>query len=115
VRYDCGGAGQATTALLPGRHWRQGGDAVRELFDAFRILRDVHELSGLLRTAELLPLSHAQRAQLQGLLALLDPAAGWTQETLTRFEVGNASGRVHAFLRGLAPHFVHPSRRLRVL
>jgi hypothetical protein len=115
VRYDCGGAGQATTALLPDHHWRQGGDVARELFDAFRMQRDVHELLGLLRTAESLPLTHEQVSQLRDLFALLDPSSGWTQATLTRFDVGNARDRVYAFLRGLAPIFVHRPRRLPLL
>jgi hypothetical protein len=43
--YDCFGAGQRVcTETLPGVDWREGPAAARRLFDAFAVMRRLHEL-----------------------------------------------------------------------
>lgn len=102
--YDCYGAGQrATQELSGGRSWRDDPQAAAVLFDAFRALRQAHELLLLLIAAERLPLSPAERSQRAELCAALDPAHGWSCESLRDFERGPLPETVTAFLRSLAP------------
>src|SRR3954469_2691884 len=56
--YDCYGAGQRVTQeLFPGFVWRDDPERAWLMFEAFRRLRSVHELSLLLHETKRLPLS----------------------------------------------------------
>jgi hypothetical protein len=82
------------------------------MFDAFRILRDVHELLVLLEAAGRLPLDDTREARRNELDRALRPSA-WTPRTLAQFERGTLARETKAFLRSLTD--VAPRRRLRVL
>jgi hypothetical protein len=96
--YDCLGAGQRVVQEV------FGGSRVRSaaMFDAFRVMRLVHELLLLLREAARLPLSSAQAAQRDAFEQALT-AEEWTLASLSAFERGPMAAEVRAFLRTLAP------------
>ena len=105
VRYDCFGAGQRVTLeLFPGRSWRDEPELAPQVFEAFRLLRDVHELALLLEVAHRLELPDALAERRAQLSRELEPEAGWTPDRLLSFDLAAAHARVHAFLRELRPY-----------
>jgi hypothetical protein len=100
--YDCLGAGQRVTQeLFGGRSWRADPSLARAMFDAFTVVRRIHELLLLVRTARRLPLDDEKAAQLRRLEAALDPATGWSLETLAAFAESRTPTDVVRFLRSL--------------
>jgi hypothetical protein len=97
--YDCLGAGQHVTGLFAGRTWRDGPETAQAMFDAFAMMRQVHELVLLLRTARGMPLSATHRAQCEALLALLDKT--WAIADLPDFAMEAIAREVRAFLAAL--------------
>src|SRR5690606_38373657 len=99
IGYDCLGAGQRiTAAVLPGLPRRGHPDAARALFDAFRAVREVPELTLLLGTAKRLALSPRRRGQCDDLLAALRPERAWSAAELSAFERRDLPDRVREFL-----------------
>ncbi len=102
VDYECLGAGQRVTQeLFGGRSWREDAALARDMFDAFRAMRQVQELMQLLETAGALPLSPEQDQQRRRLQACLDPPSRWSRDALREFEHGPLAGEVLVFLRTL--------------
>lgn len=100
--YDCLGAGQhVVQKLFGGRSWQAEPALKQPMFEAFRVMRQVHEMLQLVRTAAKLPLSEAQAVQRAELEEALWPAEGWTLARLQGFEAGPIPGQVRAFLRAL--------------
>jgi hypothetical protein len=99
-RYDCLGAGQRVREVFPGRSWREGEATARAIFEAFSILRCVHELILLLREAEKLTLPSQQRARLADLLAALQPTA-WSHASLRAFSRSTLEADIRCFLSSL--------------
>ena len=105
VIYDCLGAGQRVVQeLYAGRSWREDPDLLPEMWQALGALRGVHELILILTEAAKAPLSPDERRTLEGLQAELDPAEGWTAETVVDV-AGPVSARARAFLTSLRRHF----------
>ena len=99
--YDCAGAGQRVVQeLFAGRTWRDFPELAAPMFEAFQILRRVHELLILLRTAEKLPLLEPHRQESRALRGALLPEE-WTLESLRDFEKSHVPDSVMAFLRSL--------------
>jgi hypothetical protein len=90
-----------TQEIFPGRSWRQDEAVARALFDAFDVLRTVHQLRALLRAAGRLDLPPDGQRRREELLALLEPPAGWTASTLSAFDVARHERQVRTFLRDL--------------
>jgi hypothetical protein len=88
ARYDCLGAGQRVTELFRGDPG---------IFDAFRAMREVHELLSLLRASHALLAESTWRDDLERALSRTD----WTLATLVAFESGKIPDEVRAFLRTL--------------
>lgn len=102
ARYDCLGAGQRVMReVFPGRHWREGASDAERLFDAFHVLRRVHEALQLLTSAARLPLSRAERASCTRLTRRLAPDTPWTEQTLTALEASSVFRDVRDFLASL--------------
>lgn len=100
--YDCHGAGQRVTQeMFAGRSWRESPELAAAMFEAFRILRKVHALLDLLRTAGQLPLTADQSARRDALRAALNPSEGWTNATLADFERSTLQAEVRSFLTSL--------------
>jgi hypothetical protein len=101
-RYDCAGAGQRVVQeLFAGRTWRDHPEIAAPMLEAFRILRRVHELLLLLRTAERLPLAEIYRRKSRELRDALSPTDGWTLESLRAFQRSDTPNVVMAFLTSL--------------
>lgn len=112
--YDCLGAGQhVVQGLFGGRSWQAEPALKKPMFEAFRVMRQVHELLVLLREARRLPLTEAQSRQCAALEAELLPHGGWTLTRLTNFERGPAPACIQTFLLALRDH-VSPGREPRV-
>jgi hypothetical protein len=66
--FDCQGAGQRVSQkLFPGQDWSTSPQAARRMFDAFSVMRSLHELMALLHTAAQNvddPRLEAQRAEI---------------------------------------------------
>ena len=102
VHYDCAGAGQRVTEeLFAGQSWRADPALAARMFESFRTLRHVHELRLLLNAARELPLLPAEAEHRERLQSELEPAAGWTPESLADCDLATREREVHAFLRGL--------------
>lgn len=103
VSYDCQGAGQRVTQeLFQGKSWQGEPGLLHGMLEAFRSMRQVHELLFLLQAAAQLPLLAQERDRLEELAAALEPVGGWTYETLAELEQGTLPDDVAAFLRSLA-------------
>lgn len=96
--YDCLGAGQHVTAMLPGLHWRDDEVSARLLFDTFRAMRLVHEFVELLSAAAQLPLNEDERHERDAWLRTLQPEEGWAAETLSAFEQSAMPLQLRAWL-----------------
>lgn len=102
--FDCYGAGQRVTQeLFPGVSWRQDDTVAGAMFEAFDVLRRIHELRLLLRVAGGLKLPLDRRRVRERLLASLEPSGGWTASTVSSFDIARHEREVREFLRGLRP------------
>lgn len=108
ARYDCNGAGQRVTAMFAGRSWRDSPSVMRVMFDAFRILREVHELLVLLRTASALSLAPEQRERLAASAVQLDTSE-WTLVDALGFRHSTLAGEVRGLLANLSLRRKPPS------
>lgn len=106
IAFDCLGAGQRVTQeVFGGRSWRRDPSIFTPMMLSFAAMREVHELLLLLQQAAKAPLSAEERDVLRALEQELDPAAGWSPESLTAFRRGSLPQRVRSFLVSLRPHF----------
>jgi hypothetical protein len=81
--YDCYGAGQRVChELFAGQSWREAPGIAPRMFEAFRLLRRVHELRLVLRLASLLPLRPELARELSQTLAQLEPPSGFDEQSL---------------------------------
>lgn len=117
ARYDCLGAGQRVIQeVFAGRDLDEEPALAPRVFEAFRRLRQVHELLLLLEAAAALTLPADVEERRQTLWAALCPPQGFSEASLARFERAEVSGEVMAFLRSLR-RFVsaRQTRRLPVI
>ena len=107
VGYDCHGAGQRVTQeLFGGRSWQEEPNLRRAMFDAFRVMRQIHELRLLLDAAGDLPLPTELAERRSALQAALEPSTGWSLEALRAFERGSFTAELSEFwlsLRAVVP------------
>jgi len=102
VQFDCLGAGQHVVQdLFGGRSWRDDPALAPRMFEAFRVMRQVHEALELLQLASALPLSALQQAERGRLEDALWPATGWSEERLAGFERSELPAAVTGFLQSL--------------
>jgi hypothetical protein len=110
--YDCYGAGQRITQeLYAGVSWQREPKAHATLFEAFRRLKRVHELRLLLHEAERLPLLPLQTTALEQLLTRLEPASGFSAQTLDALDLNDLEVAAHTWLRGLSGNVADRARR----
>lgn len=102
VRYECYGAGQRVTQeLFGGRSWQTEPHLLPRMLEAFRAMRQAHELLVLLEAATRLPLRAGERERLEELRAALEPDPGWSNASLAELERGSLGDDVAVFLRAL--------------
>jgi hypothetical protein len=118
ARYDCLGAGQRVVQeLFAGRSFHDEPALAPRMFEAFRRLRQLHELLLLLETASALALPAVVEARRRALCVALCPPAGFCEASLAELELGELSREVMTFLgslREFVPTPLTPRHRLRV-
>lgn len=102
IRYNCFGAGQRTfNEIFDRRSWRDHPDEAQEMFDAYRVMHNVHEFLAMLREVRKLKLSDVQIKQVEAFEAELAPTLPWTSDTLIAFESCGTFEEIRAFFTGL--------------
>jgi uncharacterized protein YjbI with pentapeptide repeats len=97
--YDCFGAGQrASQVTFGGRDWRAGGPAARQMFEAFAILRQLHELLWYLTQALELRKASPLHADLRRALTEIDRLASGTPDELCDLDLRARRPEVNALL-----------------
>ncbi len=103
VQYDCLGAGQRVVQeMFPNTDWRKDKVVAPDIFEAFRIMRLVHQWLEYLETAADLPLDGDQEMQLEALYASLKLPEGYDLSDLMRLERSGIGMDIQKFLRSLA-------------
>jgi uncharacterized protein YjbI with pentapeptide repeats len=97
--YDCFGAGQKVTqATFHGRDWRREPRVARQMFDAFTVMRHLHELLWYLTEALALPPARALRPALHAALDETDRRTRLAPEVLVALDVAPLRRDVDALL-----------------
>ncbi|HEY2206001.1 MAG TPA: pentapeptide repeat-containing protein [Pseudonocardia sp.] len=97
--FDCFGAGQRATGLSAGgADWRAGPAAAAAMFDAFAVLRPLHELLWYLGQALELPAAVPFAGELAEARRETERLAGGTAEQLASVDVAGLRGRHGALL-----------------
>lgn len=96
--YDCFGAGQRARALFPGRDWRRTPEVAPAMFQAFAVLRDLHELLWHLHAALRLAPDDL-RGDVAEALARTDALAAGDADALAALDVAAHRDDVSALLR----------------
>ncbi|GLQ17670.1 hypothetical protein [Maritalea porphyrae] len=102
VRYNCFGAGQRVfNELFDRRSWRDHPEQAQDIFDAYRVMHNVHEFLAMLQAAKKLTLDEAQLRQVSVFEAELTPAAPWSVATLTAFQTSGTFEEIRNFFKSL--------------
>jgi hypothetical protein len=96
--YDCFGAGQHTVAAFDGRSWRESPDLARHMFDAFAVMRGLHELLWYVDQALAISGAHAVRGELRRAYAELESLTGFGPDVLVGVDVASVRERVNGLL-----------------
>lgn len=107
--YDCHGAGQRATALVPGRSWREDPERARALFGTFCTLLELHELLLLLGAATRLDLPLWAETERRRLFEQAESDAARLPSVVP--DVARHRQAIHAFLRKLLPSTPQVRRR----
>lgn len=111
VAYDCAGAGQRVTQeVFGGRTWRDDPSLLGPMTEAYVAMRRIHELIALLDAAARERLTRTERETVDRFLEALQPAGGWTQQTLATIIDEGIEGEVRGFLKSLRHHYVADGR-----
>ena len=101
-RYDCQGAGQRVVQeVFAGQSWRDVPALLAPMEAAFRAMRRLHEDHGLLRATLRLPLTEAEQALRDGLMAAQSIGARQTEASLRAYEAGPLPRAVRDFAAAL--------------
>lgn len=102
VRYNCFGAGQRVfSEVFEGRSWRNHPSEAQTMFDAYRVMHNVHEHLAMLKAARKLPIDKTQQKQIERFERDLSPKTPWTPATLTAFQRSGTFEEIKAFFMGL--------------
>jgi hypothetical protein len=96
--YDCFGAGQHTVAAFDGASWRDSPDLARRMFDAFAVMRGLHELLWYVNQARALPAARVLRGELARAYSELEGLSGLGPDALVGVDVGPVRERVNELL-----------------
>jgi uncharacterized protein YjbI with pentapeptide repeats len=93
--YDCFGAGQKVAQVtFGGQDWRQAPHTARQMFAAFTVMRQLHELLWYLTEALALPAARPLYGELRRALEQTERLSGSRPDALVALDVD--SGRRHA-------------------
>lgn len=91
--YDCQGAGQRVSQRrFPGRDWHESPQVAQQMFEAFTVMRSLHELMALLHTAR----THVDDPRLEAQQAEIDAVCEHTP--VERIDVAAWRARTFALL-----------------
>jgi uncharacterized protein YjbI with pentapeptide repeats len=97
--YDCFGAGQKVAQVtFGGQDWRQAPDTARQMFAAFTVMRQLHELLWYLAEALALPDARPLHGELRRALEQTERLTGARAGALVAFDVGAHRQHVNALL-----------------
>lgn len=97
--YDCFGAGQRVAQVtFGGRDWRQQPELAAQMFAAFPVMRDLHELMWYLTQALTLKQARPLRSDLQAALDLVERESARDADSLTKFDTAPIWQKVNALL-----------------
>ena len=97
--YDCFGAGQKVAQVtFGGRDWRRDPDTARQMFAAFPVMRQLHELLWYLAEALALPDAGPLHAELGRALERTERLAGGRADALVALDVSGFRQQVNALL-----------------
>lgn len=98
--YDCFGAGQQIAQVtFGGRDWRRKPDLVRPMFDAFPVMRQLHEFLWYLAEALELPAARPLRAHLRRAYDEIDDCTRLSPAALAKLDVMALGLQTDALLR----------------
>lgn len=102
IRYNCFGAGQRVfNEVFSNRSWRDYPNEAQEMFDAYRVMHNVHEFLAMLRQVRHLNLDAPQLMQVEAFEAELQPTLAWTQPTLRAFQTSGTFDEIRHFFKSL--------------
>ncbi|MFG2893922.1 pentapeptide repeat-containing protein [Streptomyces sp. NPDC048248] len=97
--FDCFGAGQKVSQItFGGEDWRQAPRTARRMFDAFPVMRQLHELLQYLAEALARPAARSIRGELRRALDETEALTYGTPEELAGLDVAAHRGEVNALL-----------------
>ena len=103
--YDCFGAGQRVTQqLFAGRDWRRAPAIAAQMFDAFAVMRQLHELLWYLRDALRRARPRALRTALATARDTIERAAALPTGALVAFDVAAHRRSVGDLLQQVSEH-----------
>ncbi|MFI9050235.1 pentapeptide repeat-containing protein [Streptomyces sp. NPDC053427] len=97
--FDCFGAGQKVSQVtFGGQDWRRAPGTAREMFEAFPVMRQLHELLWYLAEALALPDARPVHAGLRGALDATERLTRGTAQELAALDMPAHRGEVNALL-----------------
>jgi uncharacterized protein YjbI with pentapeptide repeats len=97
--FDCFGAGQKVSQVtFAGRDWRQAPDIAGAMFDAFAVMRQLHELLWYLTQALELPRARPVHGEVRAAVREIEQQTHAGPEALLRTDVDALRGRVNGLL-----------------
>lgn len=105
VVFDCQGAGQRVTRHYSGRNWRDDPELAQAMYEAYTVMRGLHETMALLYTASVHVADARIAAMLEAIEALCERGADRAEAERVRREALAllAEPGVRESLRGLRP------------
>ncbi len=97
--YECFGAGQQVAQVtFGGRDWRRAPETAAQMFQAFTIMRQLHELLWYLNEALALPAAGPFHGELSAAFEETERLTGSSPEALAELDVGTLRDGVNALL-----------------
>ncbi len=102
ILFDCHGAGQrVVNEVFHYVNWQTEGVESGEILQAFRSLTRVHAALAQLKLLEDLPLTTDQQKSFRALFEELEPAQGWTAQSLAELSPSKAEQAVQNYAKSL--------------
>ncbi|MEO6821186.1 MAG: pentapeptide repeat-containing protein [Candidatus Nanopelagicales bacterium] len=98
--YDCFGAGQQVSqGTYGGKSWGQASETATQMFDAFAVMRQLHELLWYLTEALELPAARVMADELRRVLRTTEALTGLDADALVVLDLTSHKEQVGAILR----------------
>ncbi|QUH19434.1 pentapeptide repeat-containing protein [Alkaliphilus sp. B6464] len=98
--YDCFGAGQKVAQVTCGGHdWRQAPESAKQMFEAFLIMRQLHEMLWYLTQAFILQTDHGIKEEISSLLYNTEHLTLLDVDSLLALDVVDHRAKVNILLK----------------